>query len=146
MKGAAATLIFLLMSVVAEAEIIRCQASASFANRLFPSSYEIVLPDDGSSGFVGHLFEGGDVQEIMALTQGLGIIEVKLVRSLSKATRHVFVLLQRPSTESALLGLYFTGLGKIYPTVVRADLFDDSRQFFVYDAFFPHEVGIGKCE
>lgn len=147
MKIAVATIVGLLaLSFGVRAEIVRCHAQVPFGNVLIEHSYEIVLPDDGSRGFVAHLSEGGDVQEIISSTRGLGIIEVR-ARSATKATRHDFVLLQRPLPSGwSLIGFYFSGVGSQHPTVVRADLWDNSKPFFVYDTFVPNEVGKGKCE
>ena len=147
MKFTAAILGLLIISASSQAEIVRCHARVPLGGLFAEFTYEIVLPDEGSLGFVGRVSENGDMQKIITHTAGLGIIEVKLNSSLGKPDRHDFVLLQSPRPLGwSLVGFYFSGISSQHPTVVRADLWDDDKPFFVYDSFAPKEIGEGTCE
>jgi len=144
---AALVVVGLSASNLARAEIIRCFASVPYGNIEEVHRYDIVLPDEMES-FLG--VTDADGRHVTTLSKtGVGLIEVKRVRSLHAAERFEFMLLKKPSQQTPLVGIYFTDMFYGAPVIVQANLWDgapEPKRFLVFGNNVLDQLGKGHCE
>jgi hypothetical protein len=137
--------LFLLHYSAAHAEIIRCNATTKWAGSDVIYRLDILVGNEKDNAFVALADDEKVTDVLSSVRKGIAEVTVEVAGGFRKPERFTLVQTQNPKPDGWSLIGFFLDQGNV--TVVRADLWDEGKPFYLYDTYFSGKsIAIGSCE